>query len=71
LSGKSGLLWTDDDPVTLSRLIVELLGDEKRRELMGSAGRAFVERFSAPRIVAEFELLLQSPGRLGMEVPAQ
>lgn len=56
--GRSGLLWKDDDPATLAGLIVELLGDRQRRETMGSAGRAFVQRFSVPRIVAQFEQLL-------------
>ena len=58
--GESGLLWSDDDPATLSALILELLRDPQRGAAMGQAGRAFVERFSTPRIVAEFERMLRS-----------
>lgn len=60
--GKSGLLWMDDDPAALANLILELLGDRQRCETMGLAGRVFVRRFSLPRIVAEFERLLQGGG---------
>ena len=57
-AGESGLLWSDGDPATLSALILELLHDPQRRAAMGQAGRAFVQRFSTPRIVAEFERML-------------
>ena len=56
--GRSGLLWTDDDPETLAGLILEMLRDRQRRAAMGACGRAFVQRFSVPVIVAEFERLL-------------
>lgn len=61
--GETGLLWSDDDPATLSALILELLHDPQRRAAMGQAGRSFVQRFSTPRIVAEFERMLHECAR--------
>lgn len=56
--GVSGLLWPGDDPAELSALIRELMADPQRRAAMGQAGRDFVQRFSRPHIVAEFERML-------------
>lgn len=60
--GRTGLLWADGDPATLAKLILDLLGDRERCETMGTAGRIFVQRFSVPRIVTEFERLLEDGG---------
>ena len=56
--GESGLLWSDDDPATLSAIILELMRDPQRRAAMGQVGRVFVQRFSTPHIVAEFGRML-------------
>jgi glycosyltransferase involved in cell wall biosynthesis len=55
----SGLLWSDGDPFTLSTLMLELLHDALRRAAMGQAGRSFVQRFSTPNVIAEFERMLR------------
>jgi glycosyltransferase involved in cell wall biosynthesis len=44
IDGETGLLVAPDDPESLARAVCDLLDDDGRRQDMGNAGRAFVER---------------------------
>jgi len=62
--GVTGLLVPPRDPAGLAEAIALLLGDERRRHLMGVAGRERVVRhFSSDRMAAEVgELYRQAAG---------
>jgi glycosyltransferase involved in cell wall biosynthesis len=58
LATGAGLLVEDHEPATLARGLVRVLDDEEGRRAMGATGQRLVdERFSAARMVADYERL--------------
>jgi colanic acid biosynthesis glycosyl transferase WcaI len=56
----AGLAVPPDDPDAFTHAITALLDDPVRAQAMGSAGRAFVERWASPAAVAErYEALFE------------
>jgi colanic acid biosynthesis glycosyl transferase WcaI len=56
----AGLAVPPDDPDAFTHAITALLDDPARAQAMGSAGRAFVERWASPAAVAErYEALFE------------
>jgi colanic acid biosynthesis glycosyl transferase WcaI len=59
----AGLAVPPDDPSTFSAALTALLDDPVRARAMGAAGRAFVERWASPAVVAgRYEALFEELG---------
>jgi colanic acid biosynthesis glycosyl transferase WcaI len=59
----AGLAVTPDDPEAFSAALTALLDDPARARAMGAAGRAFVERWASPAVVAgRYEALFEELG---------
>ncbi len=52
--GRTGMLVPPGDAVSLSRAVVDLLGDTEKRVRMGEEARRWVRRFSSDRMVRKF-----------------
>ncbi|NOZ70099.1 MAG: glycosyltransferase family 4 protein [Deferribacteres bacterium] len=51
---QTGMLVPPGDEVSLSRAVVDLLGDSEKRQRMGEEARRWVRRFSSARMAREF-----------------
>jgi colanic acid biosynthesis glycosyl transferase WcaI len=59
----AGLAVPPDDPEAFSAAVTALLDDPARARAMGAAGRAFVERWASPAVVAgQYEALFEELG---------
>jgi glycosyltransferase involved in cell wall biosynthesis len=75
-AGEAGAYARPNDVNELADLLVELVDDQPRREVMGAAGRARVEnelawQHQAPRYATVYESLIASNGRRTLAVLAE
>lgn len=58
IDGETGVLVRPHDPQDLARGVIELLGDDARRERLGAAGPAHSQRYTWERVAARLRDLL-------------